>query len=73
MSKSNNSGKLRRYYNKNIAKIFLCGILFSTIFIAIHVVVGALDSQRFAMKYSASISISIFSSLLYPSSLAFTS
>ena len=63
MSKSNNSGKLRRYYNKNIAKIFLCGILFSTIFIAIHVVVGALDSQRFAMKYSASISSTYASSL----------
>ena len=53
---SNNSGKLKRYYSKNKTKIFLCGILFSVMFIAIHVVAGALDSQRFAIKYSAYIS-----------------
>ena len=56
MSKNNNSGKLKRYYSKNKSKIFLCGILFSVMFIAVHVVAGALDSQRFAIKYSAYIS-----------------
>ena len=53
MSVNNNSGKLKRYYKRNIARIFLCGILFTTAFMAIHVVSSSMDSQKFSIKYKA--------------------
>ena len=58
MGKNNNSNKLKRYYKHNMAKVFLIGILCGAIFMAIHVVVGTIDSQKFSIKYTAAVSVS---------------
>ncbi|MBE5935195.1 MAG: hypothetical protein E7262_05325 [Lachnospiraceae bacterium] len=53
MSKDNNSGKLKRYFKYNMARIFLVGLLIGTVFMAVHVVTRSLDSQKFEIKYNA--------------------
>ena len=51
--KDNSSKKLTRYFKYNISKIFLLGVLMGVIFMAIHVVTRAFDSQKISMKYNA--------------------
>ena len=53
--KNNGFSKIKRFYKNNIAKIFLIGILCGSIFMAIHVVTRAIDSQHFTIKYTAHI------------------
>lgn len=55
---NNSFSKLKRFYKYNIAKIFLIGILCGSIFMAIHVVTRAVDSQHFSMMYTAHIYVS---------------